>query len=1062
MWSVSKLISLIIWCYSLVPARPRNRKSASKPRAQAQKTLQRPASPLGGSPPPIATHVNNPVQPVPSNLGRDMGPLPSFASIVSSSKFFNPGASNLIRMLPGSGVAATATTSSAPSVQTAVLKPVTSASATAAAATVAKASVAISSTTPSQITSVATASAVKSTAPASQALAATLSTSSAGSSAFKASVAAVSTVASNVGTVVVSRTATRPIILGSQAKTNAKQNLAARAKAKTTSSASSKADVRAVTTAAAKLDPTTVKTATTTAPSAVMTSSGSSTSGPQRTNLPAAVPVSFTAPTKSPTSGGTAAPQHGAAIGPSTAIPTQSPVFASSAAAMTSLHQSSPVGGSVGHRGPSSAVPVYASSTPSVYSQQQQQQQQQSQASHGKQLPTSAGAFTPGQLPASAAQGSAAVAACQAQGAVVPGVPGVLVQGAGGGQLFQMNFHNVDMGQFKGAYQIYQNPFAGNTMALVNAAAPKAAFANVQPNQTAAAAAGYASPYMFGTLLMPQTTAPATAGATSTGAATTTTVMSVLPGATTYFNQNAAIAAALESFVPIAPAAAPAPSRYAQSLAHLASAYGQFAPGALVRGGNPMQFPGMPVGTYPANPMAAAAAAAAPAVLTAPESGFKYPAPVKPTTFASGSAATTSSSAKCHVPTPVVTALPYVAFGQMATPKVPIALSFTSPAQLSANLKGTPGGGVTVCGEASLVTSAHAQYASSANVEVKSSAGGSTAVVSSVGSGLTSTEANSSGGCQSQPMAACAAPQAATSQQSAMAASAATSHQPAHSVAITSTSLADNQRTPTSSHANTPPVAAPPASDAWVPRSSSAGQESSPRSVAAPSASICAHPVNSASQGSEDSQTKTPQPAHEEPLSAFHTPARSGTVSSPLNTVSKGYLLSREIAKSSTPPSNHGQSEQVAQPNVSIASPLGSGGLKRPYIGDSSQVSGNEGVKRNKYEPAKDANYYTTNPLLGLKRSCEAIEVYCEASSEKSNGNDCSETSQKNCDGRIACDNNQDGTDAGFSFGGSKKPSGNATIWEKATILVKKYWTLAGPLPRPLFVFPIKRNPSEE
>ena len=75
------------------PGRPRNPLAKSRRVSVQKPDVDRPTSPLHNIPLPVPSSiVNSPVQSVPTCIVVEQGPLPSFATIVSSSKLFNPGA----------------------------------------------------------------------------------------------------------------------------------------------------------------------------------------------------------------------------------------------------------------------------------------------------------------------------------------------------------------------------------------------------------------------------------------------------------------------------------------------------------------------------------------------------------------------------------------------------------------------------------------------------------------------------------------------------------------------------------------------------------------------------------------------------------------------------------------------------------------------------------------------------------------------------------------------------------------------------------------------------------
>ena len=1050
-------MSILFYLLTLGTGRARNRKT-SRSRATLQQPVvpQRPASPLEAIPPPIPSSVNNsPVQNVPINLGRDKGPLPSFASIVSSSKFFNTGG-GLIGILPVSSATSTTTTSvplasvglavSSSSEATLVTCTTAVVPVARAAATIEPAKIPLTATTTSvkmplaspktgakngitekTVSSVTAVSAVMQQAKVNHAVVATTSAGAVAS--FSKPITMAPSPAVSVGsTAVVSRTITRPIILGSASnKGSVRPSPAAKSRAKSATSTITKANAKVLVATASKLNsgsvvstpfvpPKTVATA----PSLVMVAAlNSSSHASQRpsglgsANVNAVAPVSLVASSKTPISSQTAVvPATAHHVLSSTPVPKvhlPAGAIVPNIVAMPSVYQNTTMSATVPafqqsfpHRVPTPSVPVYATPTAGVYGQQHyvanaNQPQASVQASQvlGKPVPTPVGAFGPGQTSAVAPQVTAAAAATasQAQGTVVPGV---LVQGASGTQLFQMNVQNLDVSQFKGAYQLqgtlYQNPFGNNTMAVVNTE-PKAAYANVPANQS-----GYANPYMFGTLVMPQATSQAAAVTTSV---TTATAATATPAVTTYFNQNAAIAAAFESFVPIAPAAAPGPPRFSQTLAHLASAYNPFAPRAFVPGSN-LQFPSrvMQMGGYPNNPMSAP-------VLSVPEYTLKYPLnALKQATYGNAVASTAPSTvAKSQVQTTVMATVPYMAFGQMGGPRVPIALNFTAPGQL-ANPQSAAGTAVTVCGQTSVATTVHPHYAVSGNVEAKAGSAGLGSASITVGTTVTNSFAlgSSSSGALTftspqthhkpagTPLQSSTAQPMQTASCTPGATVSATNHQRIFPVA----SASSNPMPSVSASSTSPP-------EAWTARSLGllGNSFSGSTSVVSTTAS-CTRPIQSVKNTgttAEDSLKPTQSPQVQTlPHKSQAVFLTSPITSSPtLSGLSQGFF--------STGNSSCSHTYKESTPKATVSPSISSSSLKRPFFSDGSSVA--DGSKRTKYKP-KDPNYYETNPLLGLKRSCEAIEVYCESDADKSSDKESREVCEKNCDGKTRQDKKLD------------------------------------------------------
>lgn len=179
-------------------------------------------------------------------------------------------------------------------------------------------------------------------------------------------------------------------------------------------------------------------------------------------------------------------------------------------------------------------------------------------------------------------------------------VPGMYVQGAAN-QMFPINAQGFGVNQYKAPYQfqnaVYPNTMPGSAMTFITPNGAKAAYPGIP-----AVAAGnigqfaYSNPYMFGIVMPTTTNQPSTASSTSTRSspATPTTVTTPLQMIQPQGIQNPAVAAAFESFVPIAPAAGGAAAaagtpRFSQTLAHLASAYNTFPQPGLVQGQNTSQ-----------------------------------------------------------------------------------------------------------------------------------------------------------------------------------------------------------------------------------------------------------------------------------------------------------------------------------------------------------------------------------------------------------------------------------------------------------------------------------------
>lgn len=187
-----------------------------------------------------------------------------------------------------------------------------------------------------------------------------------------------------------------------------------------------------------------------------------------------------------------------------------------------------------------------------------------------------------------------------APGKVNVQIPGMYVQSAAGNQMFPVNAQGYGANQYKTPYQfqnaVYPNAIPGSAMTFI---APNGAKATYPGIPAMAGQFAYPNPYMFG-IFMPTTTnqpsQPSTTSSTSTRSspATPTSVTTPVPMIQQQGLPNPAIAARIESFVPIAPAAggaaANAAPRFAQTLAHLASAYNTYSPqGGLLQGANANQ-----------------------------------------------------------------------------------------------------------------------------------------------------------------------------------------------------------------------------------------------------------------------------------------------------------------------------------------------------------------------------------------------------------------------------------------------------------------------------------------
>lgn len=180
-----------------------------------------------------------------------------------------------------------------------------------------------------------------------------------------------------------------------------------------------------------------------------------------------------------------------------------------------------------------------------------------------------------------------------AQGKISFQVPGMYVQGTAANQMFPVNSQGFGVNQYKVPYQL-QNaalyPNTGNAMTFITPNGAKATYPGLQTVTTGNIGQfAYPNPYMFNIVMPTTTNQQSTSSSTPSTPATPTSVTTSLHMIQPQSIQNPAVAAAFESFVPIAPAAAGATPRFAQTLAHLASAYNTFPQAGLVQGANHLQ-----------------------------------------------------------------------------------------------------------------------------------------------------------------------------------------------------------------------------------------------------------------------------------------------------------------------------------------------------------------------------------------------------------------------------------------------------------------------------------------
>jgi hypothetical protein len=125
--------------------------------------------------------------------------------------------------------------------------------------------------------------------------------------------------------------------------------------------------------------------------------------------------------------------------------------------------------------------------------------------------------------------------------------------------------------------------------------------------------------------------------------------------------QNPAVAAAFESFVPIAPAAGGQPPRFAQTLAHLASAYNTFSSPGILQGPNANQIQlAYQMMQMNSNPNTHAQQMANMAGLVTPEVSLKHPITpsIKQGPLTSTATVTTTTKGVTYMPTQPQTATP--------------------------------------------------------------------------------------------------------------------------------------------------------------------------------------------------------------------------------------------------------------------------------------------------------------------------------------------------------------------------------------------------------------------
>ncbi|KAJ7391844.1 positive regulation of growth hormone receptor signaling pathway [Desmophyllum pertusum] len=798
------------------PGRPRNPVSKSRKVGVRKPDLDRPTSPLHNIPLPVPSCIaNSPVQSVPTNIAVEQGPLPSFATIVSSSKLFNPGAGLGNTMLASSSItsavsSAPLTTTSLQSSKTTVTASsvtVTSSASFTSPASTAQAVAEVSKTTASVTSSMVVSHQRVAVVPASlpsrnppqSALAKCSSSPGIGTTSVPLTTSApsinkpgketvisnstASVVSTSVTTIPVTKQDVRSVDNASKlpnVKVSSKVTVPRSKSTKsygprktvaaTLKAAAATAKVPTVSSEAARAGidsplqrPYVVTTTTATALSSEKGAAVNSVSklSPQVLTTPC-VSTTVQAPalfhsvlkdaiikeqgrvvsspsttTATVTSAAHLTPSHGSrSTQPVNSAPSHSKSGATKeiTQATTALIQ----GVKASHVPPTipQHVPAHRPQLPVTgYSLvnagggfcgqaslanstgQQQNAQAGTVAQSAVQLPPSSIYGQVQNTVGSSQIPSLQIATSQTQG-------GVFFQG-NGNQVFQMN---VDSSQLKGAYQLHGALYQGAIPAtfLATANASKAAPSNTPGG--IAQAMYPTNPYMLGIVMptaIPQPnqsgqSVPTTATSPSAAVAAAASVASY-----SYPTQNAAIAAAFESFVPIAPAASP---RFSQTLAHLASAYTPFLPRGAVQGSPPVA-PVAPVAPVqfaaqrmlPMNTMhnqAGGNGQMGPTVLNLGDYTVKYPTinTVKPGSY--GSQPSTVSNvgpANTHPQTAVVAAMPYVAFGQLNHPRFPFSLNFASPG-VSTNPSVTSSSSSPACSFVTSATTPH-QYGAGVNTD---------------------------------------------------------------------------------------------------------------------------------------------------------------------------------------------------------------------------------------------------------------------------------------------------------------------------------------------------------
>ena len=1043
------------------PGRPRNPLSKSRRVAVLKHDLDRSTSPLHNIPLPVPSSIaNSPVQSVPANIAVEQGPLPSFATIVSSSKLFNPGAglgntklvsSTVTSVVNGSPIAAVTAHPSKTATTTASVNsaPSHSVSATTSAvttlATMGQTVMEVTKTTASVATTVVVSHQHTAVAAASQPIRDQIENTlpkSTSSLVFGAANTPSTNLPSNskepsrltISSSVVSMvsTSTTTISTGTQgvksvANINKLPDVKATPKvsAPRTSKATKSygprktvaATLKAAAAAAKASNPSadaakpgvsdliqrtyqTTSTAAASVPSSEKKLAASNASKSPALSTPSVATTvqapalfhsvlkdaimneqgsavtstspSITTTVKNITSTTNAALNHssrGSQSASSASSRSKSAANKETTQVTTALlhgvqvsHLPPSVSQKVPAHRPSPQLPGYpissgafGSQAPLATTSQQQNVTAATMAQSSAQTSAPVSIYGQAQHTAGSSQiPSLQITASQAQG-------GVFFQG-NGNQVFQMN---VDSSQLKGAYQLhgalYQGAIPATFLATTNV--NKAASSNTPggiPHTMYPT-----NPYMLGIVMpaaltqsmpnQPGQSAPTTATSPSATAAAAAAVAAATPVASySYNNQNAAIAAAFESFVPIAPAASP---RFSQTLAHLASAYTPFLPRGAVQGNAPVQFAAqrmLSMGTM--HPQSGGNGQMGQTVLNLGDYTVKYPLnTAKPGSYGTQSPSVSSvSQANTHQQqTAVVAAMPYVAFGQVNPPRFPFSVNFAAPSA-STTPSVTSSTPSPACSFVTSATTPH-QYGACSSSD-SHAVPGYVAMPFSTSSGSTT---HSSSAPTPHPGSAFSPPSSHT----------ATSHSsqrvdvsgPAPHLSswcgTKSLTGATNQRrcsTPESTSTGACSVAN--SSAFSVPSSRSSCMEVSTSSVTAPKTPSFSPSPRLPGVTSPLNSPLTMLPPNQGVSACRASPKSDSSLSSGRSNVESVPSRCQSLSVNESHPTKTSSSDTSCAP-------------KRASYSDSSDQS-----KKAKYD---ESAYYEAYPLLGLKRSCEAIEAYC-------------------------------------------------------------------------------------